>query len=234
MISVITINFNNAQGLKKTFESIKNLNKKDFEYIVIDGGSTDESLELIKANSKIITKYVSEKDKGIYDAINKGINLATGSIIGLVHAGDEYLSDALDTIEELHQKNPESILYGAMKTSRNGVFDSIWGFNACNLTRQMIPHLSCFVPKVIYQKSGMYDLNYKIAADYECFLRFYTQNVQFVFVDKIICNFDLDGVSQRTSGTQTEEEVIAIKKKYGFYKEPSKKEKIKQFIKKFF
>ena len=228
---MITINYNNSKGLQKTVESVKALKCRDYEYIVVDGGSTDGSLDVIKTNSDIITVFISEKDNGIYDAINKGIKLAKGSIIGLVHSGDAILPDALTGISELHEAHPGSILYGALKTSRNGVFDSVWGWNADLLPRQMIPHLAAFVPKQVYAEYGYYDLTYKIAADYECFLRFYKQGVNFIFIDKIICDFDLDGISQRTSDAETEKEVIAIKRKYGVYVEPSKFESAKRAVK---
>ena len=230
-LSLITINYNNTQGLRKTIESVKALKCSDFEYIVVDGASTDGSLNVINENSSFITKIISEKDNGIYDAINKGIRAAEGSLIGLVHSGDTILPDALTGLSELHKAHPDSILYGAMKTSRNGVFDSVWGWNADLLPRQMIPHLAAFVPKQVYTEYGYYDLDYKIAADYECFLRFYKKGVPFIFIDKIICDFDLDGVSQRTSGTETEKEVITIKRKYGVYTEPPKKDVLKKTIK---
>ena len=233
IITLITINYNNANGLKKTIESVKNLICRDYEYIVVDGASTDGSLDIINGNSNFITKIITEKDNGIYDAINKGIRLAEGSLIGLVHSGDTILPDALTGLKELHEAHPDSILYGALKTSRNGVFDSIWGWNADLLPRQMIPHLAAFVPKQIYDEYGYYDLDYKIAADYECFLRFYKKGVNFVFIDKIICDFDLNGISQRTSGAETEKEVIAIKQKYGVYKEPTKMESVKKAVKQF-
>ncbi len=232
-ITLITINYNNAGGLKRTIESVKSLKCRDFEYIVIDGASEDGSLDVLNENSNFITKIITEKDSGIYDAINKGIKLAEGSLIGLVHSGDTILPDALTGLKELHEAHPDSILYGALKTSRNGVFDSIWGWNADLLPRQMIPHLAAFVPKQVYDEYGYYDLDYKIAADYECFLRFYKKGVNFVFIDKIICDFDLNGISQRTSGAETEKEVIAIKLKYGVYKEPTKMESVKKAVKQF-
>ena len=232
-ITLITINYNNVNGLRETIESVKALICRDYEYIVVDGGSTDGSLDIIKTNSGIITKYISEKDNGIYDAINKGIKLAEGSLIGLVHSGDTILPDALTGLKELHESHPDSVLYGALKTSKNGIFDSVWGWNADLLPRQMIPHLAAFVPKQVYAEYGDYDLNYKIAADYECFLRFYKRGVNFIFIDKIICDFDLGGISQRTSDAETEKEVIAIKQKYSVYKEPTKMESMKKAVKRF-
>lgn len=230
-LSVITICFNNAEGLKKTFDSIRKIKTSDVEYIVIDSASTDNTPEVLKANADIIDILISEKDNGIYDAINKGIDAAHGSLIGLIHSGDFYLKNAFSGLKELHIANPDAVLYGALKAVNNGKFDSIWGWNACYLLEKMIPHLASFVPKSVYQKYGKYDETYKIAADYECFLRFFKSNVQFIFTDTIVCGFNLEGVSQKKT-EQTDSEVKQIKMKYNVYKAPGLKNKIKKIIKK--
>ena len=230
-LSVITICYNNADGLKKTFDSIRKIKTSDIEYIVVDGASTDSTPEILKQNKDIIDILVSEKDNGIYNAINKGIKLAHGSLIGLIHAGDFYLPNAFSGLKALHESFPDSILYGALKAIKNDDFDSIWGFNSKNLSEKMIPHLACFVPACIYEKFGTYNESFKIAADYECFLRFYKADVSFVFTDTIVCGFNLDGVSQKKT-EQTEKEVEAIKKMHGVYKEPCKKAKLKKALKK--
>ncbi|NLK47085.1 MAG: glycosyltransferase [Treponema sp.] len=232
-ISIITICFNNASGLAETIDSIRKIKTSDIEYIVIDGASTDNTHEILERNSDIIDIPVSEKDSGIYNAINKGINLANGTLIGLIHSGDFYLENAFSSLRELHKAHPEAVLYGALKAIKNGIFDSIWGINACYLPEKMIPHPACFVPKLIYEKFGTYDESFKIAADYECFLRFYKAGVQFIFTDTIICGFNLEGISQKRT-EQTEKEVESIKKRYGTYKVPTLKSKIKAFLKIFF
>ena len=232
-LSVITICYNNAEGLKKTLDSIRKIKTDEVEYIVIDGASSDSTPEILAANKDIIDIIVSEKDDGIYNAVNKGIKLSHGSLIGLVHSGDIYLEKAFDGLKELHQSYPDSILYGALKAIKNGEFDSIWGFTAKCLTEKMIPHLACFVPKCIYDKYGTYDESFKIAADYECFLRFYKAGVSFVFTDTIVCGFNLEGISQNQT-ERTEKEVEAIKRKHGVYKEPSTKAKLKKLLKKLF
>lgn len=233
VLSIITVNYNNKAGLQKTLDSILRLKVQNFEYIVIDAGSTDGSVDLIlqnKAYKKRVDLFVSEKDNGIYDGINKGINLASGSLIALMHSGDTYLENALDGILDLHKQNPASVLYGALTTSKNGQFDAVWGHNANVLPREMIPHLATFVPKTLYNKYGAYNLAYPIAADYDCFLRFWHKKVSFVFTNTIICNFDLDGISQRDR-SQTEKEVIDIQKKYGVYVAPSFYNQIKKRVK---
>lgn len=235
-LSIITINRNNSEGLRKTMESVLNQDCNDFEYIIIDGASTDGSIEVIKeflnkpkyANK--VSYWCSEPDKGLYNALNKGISKAKGSLIGLMHSGDWYLPSVFTDVIEAHKKNPTSIVYGALKAVKNGAFESIWGYNADALPKQMIPHLSTFVPLKIYKDFGNFDESYKIAADYEMFLRYYTQKVHFDFIDRIICCFNLEGISQNSNNVTIE--TNKIKRKYGYYIEPSKKQKLVSTIKK--
>lgn len=237
-LSIITINRNNAQGLKTTMHSVfDQLScETDFEYIIIDGASTDNSIDVIKDFLNIpeyashISFWCSENDTGLYNALNKGIQHSKGDLIGLMHSGDWYLPNTFQGIKQIYSSSPDSILYGALKAVSNNRFESIWGHNADILPKEMIPHLSTFVPRIIYDKFGVFDESYRIAADYDLFLRFYTSHVNFVFIDKIICCFNLEGISQTNNNTELE--TIAIKEKYGFYIPPTKKTKIKKIIKK--
>lgn len=235
-LSIITINRNNAEGLRKTMGSVLSQNCDDFEYIIIDGASTDASVEVIKEflsnpnYAKKITYWVSEKDSGLYNALNKGISHAQGKLIGLMHSGDWYLPDVFFDVKKIHEKHPASVLYGALKAIKDDKFESIWGKNVNILPQEMIPHLSTFVPKALYDKCGLFNEEYKIAADYDLFLRFYTSQVDFFFVDKIFCCFNLEGISQTNDNVKIETD--NIKKKYGFYKVPTNKQKIVNLIKK--
>ena len=234
-LSIITINCNNADGLRKTIESVVTQNCDNFEYIIIDGASTDGSVDIIKEYAghpiygKKISYWISEPDTGIYNAMNKGLRKARGSLTALMNSGDWYLPDALNGITDLHKHSPNSILCGALKAYENGKFQSIWGKSTDFLPKEMIPHLSTFVPKNIYEEYGYYDESYKIAGDYDAFLRFYTQNVDFQFIDKIICVFNLDGISQTDSLTHYE--TVQIQKKYGFYVYPTFKQNTVNLIK---
>lgn len=238
-LSIITINRNNAQGLEKTIENVvtqTGFSQNKLEYIIIDGASTDDSVKVIQKfiqhpdyGSKI-TYWVSEPDTGIYNAMNKGIKKARGSLIGIINSGDWYLPHIFSDIITTHESNPNSILYGALKAySKNG-FESIWGKNAKILPKEMIPHPPTFVPKKCYEQYGYFNESYKIAGDYELFLRFYTNKVDFQFIDKIICCYNLEGISQTSK--KTDKEVINVKKQYGFYTPPTFKQNIKTIIKK--
>lgn len=240
LLSIITINLNNHEKLENTILSVltqPGITATNFEYIIIDGGSSDNSIDIIKKYvlskkyGKFISYWCSEKDDGIYAALNKGIVHANGSLIGLINSGDSYLPNVFMDILDTHKKNPDTILYAALKTTKNGEFQKILGYNHNYLRQYMIPHPSTFVPKCIYDKYGIFNETYKIAGDYELFLRFYTNNVNFKFIDKIICNFDLDGISN-TQLENSHIEADKVRKKYGFYVPPTKKQIIQQFIKK--
>jgi glycosyltransferase involved in cell wall biosynthesis len=211
MISIITVVRNSARMIEATLKSVLRQKTTEVEYIVIDGASTDGTLEVIQAYKAGIDTFLSEPDGGIYQALNKGIKLARGSLIGLVHSGDILLPDVLDKIAAEHASHPKSILYGCIKAMKNGKFESVWGWNADTIGEHMIPHPGCFVPKAVFEELGLYDESYRIAGDYEAFLRYFTGGVEFRFLDLIIQEFNLQGVSQTQS---FKEELKRIQRKY--------------------
>ena len=204
LLSIITINYNNKSGLEKTIPSVltqRGISPENLEYIIIDGGSTDGSVDIIKKYAddstypQKISKWITEKDNGIYNAINKGIKLASGDIIGLVNSGDTVIPGAYDTILELHKEHPESILYGAVSFYKNGIFECVHGPCAEQLPIRMIAHPASFVPKMIYEKYGTYDETFRSSGDWDLFLSFYQAGVSFHYINKLIINFDIDGIS---------------------------------------
>lgn len=242
LISIITINRNNKDELRKTIESVvtqSGFKPGELEYIIIDGASTDGSVEVIKEFAahkkygKIIKYWVSEPDTGIYNAMNKGIKQAHAPIVGLMNSGDRFLPDVLYKIPALAENNPDTILCGALKAIENGKFVSISGFSPDLLPQQMVPHASSFVPLKLYQKYNYYDETYKITGDYDLFLHMYTSGEKFKFIDLIINEFNLEGISQ-TAIEKTAIEKKRVQVKYGTYIEPDLKHKIKNLIKKIF
>ena len=204
ILSIITINYNNKDGLIKTIPSVLSQNgiaQNEFEYIIIDGGSTDGSVDIIKKYAESndfpikISKWISEKDKGIYDAINKGIRLASGNIIGLVNSGDTVVDGAYENILSIHKEHPDSILYGAVNFYKNGVFERVHGYTSEKLPELMIAHPASFVPKNIYNQFGYYNDSYRSSGDWDLFLTFYQAGVSFYYLSKIIINFDIYGIS---------------------------------------
>ncbi len=220
-LSLVTITYNNASGLEKTIKSVfaqNYLSKDEFEYIIIDGGSTDGSVDLIKKYAVEpegkISKWVSEKDSGIYNAMNKGIKLCSGSIIGLLNSGDEALPEAYKNILELHKKNPEAILYGGMNMMQDGRFVKVYSFGADDLQKQMIAHPASFVPKTVYEKNGFYDESFRSSGDWDLFVKFFKSGIKFIYTNEIYVNFDCSGISNSNEKLVVREDKRIIKK-YG-------------------
>lgn len=220
LLSIITINRNDKEGLKKTMESVFNLNFKDFEYILIDGSSTDGSTETIKSFLKIpeyaekISYWCTEKDNGIYNAMNKGLSHANGKYVCMMNSGDTFLPNALDNLCQLSAEHPNAIFYGAAKRVLNGNFIDIICTNANKLERTGICHQAVFIPLDLHKKHGLYNEKYRICADYDFLLKCFLEKEKFVFMDTIVCTFDLSGISQ--SKNRLKEKKI-IQKEHGVY-----------------
>ncbi len=175
LFSIITPVLNNKNGLLKTIESIKKQSLPNYEHIVIDGGSTDGTLEIIK-NEKNITEWISEKDKGIYDAINKGLKISRGKYINTINSGDYYYShDSLKIIKDYFEKNDVSFIFGAVLKKK--VFykyepnKMLWTFN-------FYPAHSSgfFIKKKAHDEIGNYNLRYPCSSDYDFFWRLIKKN----------------------------------------------------------
>lgn len=200
LISIITVCRNSVKTIAQTMQSVLDQTFSDIEYIVVDGGSTDGTLGLIKEYEKKFNgrmKWVTEKDNGIYDALNKGIGMSRGELIGAIHSDDWYEKDAVENAVSAHRKDPGVVIYGLMRIYDAELEKEVITYNARMLKAGiMIPHPTCFVLKAIYDKYGKFDLMYKYASDYDCFVRFYENGVKFVQIDRILANF-------RTMGTGT-------------------------------
>ena len=164
-ISIVTVTYNSARTLEKTVQSIISQSYKDYEYIIIDGGSTDGTLDIIKKYEKHISYWVSESDDGIYDAMNKGILQANGKWIHLLNSDDYYYdSNVLQKVSNVLIDN-ESFYYFTM-IQKNGLNENIYKWNS-SLWKlwysAYIPHPTMFVSKSTYESIGLYDTNFKIS-----------------------------------------------------------------------
>lgn len=214
MISVITICKNEAAHIAQTIESVIGQSYSDVEYIVIDGGSTDGTVDIIKSYSDKISYFVSEPDNGIYDALNKGILAAHGEIIGTMNGGDFYEPGALQTVWNSYLENPDSnILYGNLNfiyddgTSENFIAGddlSRLPYGSINLG-----HVACFVTADTYIEQGLYNTAYKIAGDYDFLLRCYVNGKKFYHIRNTLSNYRVNGVSS-TNHVLTFQETCAI------------------------
>ena len=181
-ISIITVCFNSSKTIEKTFHSIKNQSYKNIEYIVVDGASSDDTLKIIKNYNNCISNYISESDKGLYDAMNKGIAIATGDIIGILNS-DDIFSDmfVLENIAKFHQENDIDASIGNI-TQFNESGRTVRKYSSKIWTPKklkigfMPPHPSIFFKRVLFENYGNYRLDFISGADYELIIRFFLKN----------------------------------------------------------
>lgn len=198
-VSIITVCYNSETTIEKTIESVINQTYPNIEYIIVDGESKDKTLTIINTyleryNDRI--KCISERDEGIYDAMNKGIKMATGQLIGIINSDDYYELDAVEHIVSAWNGNGMQILYGLMRKLINGKEDSVLLLSHELLEDRMICHPSCFVTSDVYKKIGMFDKKYQSVADYDFMLRaFRSKEVSFKPVYEILANFNAGGIS---------------------------------------
>lgn len=198
-LSIITINYNDSTGLKKTIESVLTQKDASFEYIVIDGGSTDGSVDVIKENAGRITCWSSEKDSGIYNAMNKGIAKATGEYCLFLNSGDSLVND--NVISKVFSMNcNEDILYGELIFDRGDKQEQIAArpdkLDAKHMFHDNIWHPASFIRRSLFTSIGMYNEKYKIAADYDFFFNaLISKKVSSKYLNFPIAVHDASGVS---------------------------------------
>lgn len=205
MISIITATYNSAETINDTIKSVLCQTNKDFEYIIVDGGSTDETIGIVKSYESEFSgklKWVSEKDKGIYDAMNKGIKMASGDIIGILNSDDYYTSDGiLQTIADAFKCQNVDAIYGDIHFIKDGVPDKCVRYYSSRLFSPfwlrfgfMPAHPSFYCKREVFDKSGLYRLDYKIGSDYEMMVRLFRKHkISSRYVPK-------DFVTMRTGG----------------------------------
>lgn len=211
-ISVITVCYNAAETIEKTIQSVLGQTYRDIEYIIIDGGSTDGTIDVIRKYADKIAYWTSEPDKGIYDAMNKGIRVATGEWINFMNSGDYFSSDAV--VENIFQKNSYAgvdVVYGNtwMKYAKGISFAKV---KKIDYMQKGMPfcHQSSFVRR---DAIGQFDTNYRIAADYHFFYMSYLEKGTgtFRYIDMPVAVFDArDGVSANVINTY--EEYLLVRK----------------------
>lgn len=195
-VSIITVTYNAAETIEKTITSVLVQSYKNIEYIIVDGISTDGTWEKICKYKNQIHKIIHERDNGLYDAMNKGISLATGDIIGIINGDDWYETDAVENVVNAFRNNVD-VIYGDMRMiGDNDNTGQICDYvDMSDIWYSMIPHPTVFVRKHIYNKFGIFNLNYPIASDYELILRFYTKGVRFQYINKVLANFRRGGLT---------------------------------------
>lgn len=205
MISIITATFNSAKTLKDTIQSVLRQTNKDFEYLIIDGGSTDETIDIVKSYESEFSgrlKWVSEKDQGIYDAMNKGIKMASGDVVGILNSDDYFTSDdILQTVDNAFKSHEIDAIYGDIHFIRDGNPQKCVRYYSSRMFRPfwlrfgfMPAHPSFYCKREVFEKAGLYSLDYMIGADYEMMVRLFKKyRIMSQYINK-------DFVTMRTGG----------------------------------
>jgi glycosyltransferase involved in cell wall biosynthesis len=213
-VSIVTAVYNGAKHLQQTIESVLGQTYPNIEYIIIDGGSTDGTLDIIRNYEKSLRHWVSRPDNGMYFAMNEGIGRSSGELVGIINGDDWYERDAVQAVvDEYVTSDRQTIFYGIARYYDEDGLDMILSYDHGKLPSRMINHPACFVPKKIYSRVGMFDTRYRIAADYDFLLRAYRQGVPFKHVERIIASFRHGGFSSRNRSAQ---EVLRIQLENGY------------------
>lgn len=207
LIGIITINYNNCNGLSRTIQSVKGQNERNIEFVVIDGGSSDGSVDVINCNQDVITKWVSEPDNGIYHAMNKGILMSTSSFLLFLNSGDSLESNSVLSLVCSQLSNNLGLLYGNSRMiGQNRSFlripspeMSFYDF----INRRSPHHQSTFINRSLFETIGLYNEELKILADWEFFMKaIFLHGCVIKYVPEVIARFELDGVSSRKENAE--------------------------------
>ena len=202
-ISIITVCYNSSKSIRPTIESVLSQNYADIEYIIIDGGSIDGTIDIIKEYQDEVPIFLSEPDNGIYDALNKGIVLASGDIIAILHSDDKFcdeyvVSDMMKQIEETKSE----ICFSDMVIIENSSGRVLRYYMARYFKKWMFrlgwmpPHPTCFINKSLFDEFGLYSTKYKIAGDFDLLVRFfYSRNIRWSYLGRISIKMSSGGVS---------------------------------------
>lgn len=181
-ISIITVCYNSYSTIEKTILSVASQTYKNIEYIIVDGNSKDNTIDIIKKHENNVTNWISEPDKGLYDAMNKGIGMATGDIVGILNSDDTFHSNTvIEEVVNYHKKNDIGASVGnIVQHKENGKIVRLYSSKYWNPEKLTIgfmpPHPSIFFKRELFDKYGNYDLGFKIGADYELITRFFLKN----------------------------------------------------------
>jgi len=205
-ISIITVSKNAINNIKQCIDSILSQTYRNVEYIVIDGASTDGTVNIIKQYNGRISKWISEEDSGIYDAMNKGINIASGDIVGFLNSDDIYTGpDILELVAETFQTNNTDSCYGDLVyVSKDDTNQVIRNWKSREFNYELFkngwhpPHPTFFVKKNVYDKYGVFDTKYKIGADYALMLKFLIKHkISVKYIPEVLVKMRVGGSSNK-------------------------------------
>ncbi|QCU73125.1 MULTISPECIES: glycosyltransferase family 2 protein [Pseudoalteromonas] len=226
-VSIVTVCYNSAATIEHTIQSVLSQSHDNIEYIVVDGGSTDDTLNIIDKYKNKLSKVISEPDHGIYDAMNKGIKNATGEIVGILNSDDFYeTNESISQVVAAFEPSIDVVFGNLVFVKPENLnhitrFYSLPNFKAWKLRfGWMPPHPASFIKKDLYDKYGLYKIDYKISADYEIFIRFLlVHKARFKHINSTLVRMRDGGVS--TSGIKSSitlnKEIVKACKENGIY-----------------
>ncbi len=206
-VSIVTITYNSEKTLKDTIESVVGQTYRDIEYIIVDGNSTDKTIEIVNSYGDKISKFISEKDNGIYDAMNKGLRLATGDIVGILNSDDVYFDKYVieNVVKRFEEKLVDSVYGDLYYVEENDLSKVVRYWKSSDFKEGSFakgwhpPHPTFFVKREVYEKYGLFDLEMKVSADFELMLRFLEKHrISTTYLPKVLVRMRTGGESNRS------------------------------------
>lgn len=206
-VSVITATYNSSQTIVDTVRSLEGQTYSDIEYIIVDGASKDNTLQVIEQNCSRVSKIISEPDRGIYDALNKGIQAATGDIIGFLHSDDllAYPQAIADLVNTMQASQSQAVYADLEYVSKDDISKTVRLWTSGEYQKQnllngwMPPHPTFYMRRECYQTLGVFDLSFRISADYDSLLRYlWLNSVTMSYLPKVLIKMRVGGASNRS------------------------------------
>jgi glycosyltransferase involved in cell wall biosynthesis len=219
-VSIITVTYNSQNTLQDTIDSVAKQVYDNVEYIIVDGNSKDETKKIIIKNLNIVTKWISEPDKGLYDAMNKGIKMATGDIIGIINSDDFYLNENVinDVVEVFRVKNVEAVHAELFYVNQHDTDKIVrhWktGDHASGAFQKgwHPAHPTLFIKRDVYEKFGYFNLEFKLAADFELMCRFFERHViSSAYLNKPLIKMRLGGATSKNLNNRIKQNIECYK-----------------------
>jgi glycosyltransferase involved in cell wall biosynthesis len=203
-VSIITVVWNNKETIKDAIDSVLKQTYKNIEYIIIDGASTDGTVEVVQSYGEKISKFVSEPDRGLYDAMNKGIALATGDVVGILNSDDFYIDEYVieKVVREFEEKQVDSVYADLVYVKPENIEKVVRYYDSSHFTPEkfaygwMPAHPTFFVRRWVYEKYGVFRTDLKIGADFDILARFlYTHKISYSYMKEVLVKMRIGGVS---------------------------------------
>lgn len=220
-LSIITVVYNAVETLEKTIKSVLDQTYENIEYIIVDGQSSDGTMNIVNQFQDKISCIISEPDDGIYDAMNKGVSHATGEVVAFLNSGDLYEQGTCQKVASYFETNKIDILIGTAIVTEKGEFTRIRE-NTPEKIELGMPccHQAIFAKAGLFRKTGIYNTKYKICADYDWLLKVYDSNEEFLWIQDALVYYDAEGISANMALLRiTETKEIALEHAYRHHKQ---------------